>query len=78
MSLGALMANATLVCSSSILDTSRAQLVQKTDSDKLSCDSSTGGWREKDVMTCRLSPDGFTEVMFRMFYDASCSCQGKY
>ena len=34
--------------------------------DKLSCDGSIGVWMDKDMMTCRLSPGGFTEVMFRM------------
>lgn len=34
--------------------------------DRLSCESSTGGWKEKDMMTCGPSPGGLTEVMFWM------------
>lgn len=43
-------------------------LSKKSDgtNDKLCCDRSTGGWREKDMMTAGLSPGGFTEVMLRM------------
>lgn len=48
--------------------TSTTKSLQKNwQDDKLSCDSSTGGWWENDMMMDRLgSPAGFIEVMFRM------------
>lgn len=47
--------------------------------DKSSCDSSTGGWREKDMLTCRQRSGGFRELCSGcVLYDPSCSCQGKY